>query len=131
MGHGWELLWFFAGHQQAAAWLQVWAAMSQSLCCCQAFKEGMKAIACRWRDLHDKEAQLKTYIEKSGTIIEVHLLLISLADMILSHITTCSSFPLGRQSWATASVQASLEPGSVRNRTGRTQGFIPQMWKAW
>ncbi|XP_009931805.2 coiled-coil domain-containing protein 42 [Opisthocomus hoazin] len=35
-----------------------------------AFKEGMKAIACRWRDLHDKEAQLKTYIEKSGTIIE-------------------------------------------------------------
>ncbi|KFW12307.1 Coiled-coil domain-containing protein 42A, partial [Eurypyga helias] len=50
----------------------------------QAFREKMKAIACRWRDLHSNETQLKTHMEKSGRITKVHLPLTSLADMILS-----------------------------------------------
>ncbi|XP_074016470.1 coiled-coil domain-containing protein 42 [Numenius arquata] len=29
------------------------------------FREQMKVISCQWRDLHAKEAQLKTYMEKS------------------------------------------------------------------
>lgn len=103
--------------------------MSHLLWCCQAFRERMKVITCRWRDLHAKEAQLKTYMEKSRRILKVHLPLISLADMTLSHTTT-SSPPLGRESWATTSVQASLELGGVRNRTGRAWGFVPQTWKA-
>ncbi|XP_040979414.1 coiled-coil domain-containing protein 42 [Aquila chrysaetos chrysaetos] len=36
----------------------------------EAFKERMKVITCRWRDLHAKEAQLKTYMEKSGRILK-------------------------------------------------------------
>ncbi|KAM6240065.1 coiled-coil domain-containing protein 42 [Spheniscus humboldti] len=47
----------------------------------EAFKERMKVITCRWRDLHAKEAQMKTYMEKSGRILKVHLSLISSADM--------------------------------------------------
>ncbi|KAK2515558.1 hypothetical protein Q9233_014071 [Columba guinea] len=46
-------------------WLQVRAATSRSLWCCQAFKETMADIARRWRELHAKEDQLKTYMEKS------------------------------------------------------------------
>ncbi|XP_074703305.1 coiled-coil domain-containing protein 42-like [Strix aluco] len=36
----------------------------------EAFRERMKVISCRWRDLHAKEAQLKTYMEKSGKILK-------------------------------------------------------------
>ncbi|KFP22924.1 Coiled-coil domain-containing protein 42A, partial [Egretta garzetta] len=36
----------------------------------EAFKERMKVITCRWRDLHAKEIQLKTYMEKSGRILK-------------------------------------------------------------
>ncbi|KAF1517233.1 UNVERIFIED_CONTAM: Coiled-coil domain-containing protein 42, partial [Eudyptes pachyrhynchus] len=36
----------------------------------EAFKERMKVITCRWRDLHAKEAQMKTYMEKSGRILK-------------------------------------------------------------
>ncbi|KAM7089276.1 LOW QUALITY PROTEIN: coiled-coil domain-containing protein 42 [Ciconia maguari] len=36
----------------------------------EAFRERMKVITCRWRDLHTKEAQLKTYMEKSGRILK-------------------------------------------------------------
>ena len=84
-------------------------------------------MSCRWRDLHAKEAQLKTYMEKSGKILKVHLPLISSADISLSHTTT-SSPPLGRQSWATMSVQASLEPGGVK-RPGRA--FYLRCGKPW
>ncbi|KAK2515557.1 hypothetical protein Q9233_014070 [Columba guinea] len=44
---------------------EVRAATSRSLWCCQAFKETMADIARRWRELHAKEDQLKTYMEKS------------------------------------------------------------------
>lgn len=87
----------------------------------------MKAIGCRWRDLHAKEAQLKSYMENSERILKVHPPLISLADMTLSCTTTS---PLERQSWTIAHVQASLVAGGVRNRAGRARGFVPQMWKA-
>ncbi|NXS66975.1 CCD42 protein, partial [Pandion haliaetus] len=36
----------------------------------EAFRERMKVITCRWRDLHAKEAQLKTYMEKSGRTLK-------------------------------------------------------------
>ncbi|NXL45546.1 CCD42 protein, partial [Podilymbus podiceps] len=36
----------------------------------EAFRERMKVITCRWRDLHAKEAQLKTYMEKSERILK-------------------------------------------------------------
>ncbi|XP_009927675.2 coiled-coil domain-containing protein 42 [Haliaeetus albicilla] len=36
----------------------------------EAFRERMKVITCRWSDLHAKEAQLKTYMEKSGRILK-------------------------------------------------------------
>ncbi|KFW05787.1 Coiled-coil domain-containing protein 42A, partial [Fulmarus glacialis] len=36
----------------------------------EAFRERMKVITCQWRDLHAKEAQLKTYMEKSGRILK-------------------------------------------------------------
>lgn len=120
---------FFGGQQWAGDWLQVRAATSRSLWCCQAFKEKMADIARRWRELHAKEEQLKTYMEKSVRMLKVRLLLISSADMTLSHSTTFFP-PLGGQSWATTSVQASLEPGGVRNRTGRAWGFVLQMWAA-
>ncbi|XP_026717056.1 coiled-coil domain-containing protein 42 [Athene cunicularia] len=45
-------------------------AISCSLWCCQAFRERMKVISCQWRDLRAKEAQLKTYMEKSGKILK-------------------------------------------------------------
>lgn len=64
--------------------------MSHLFWCCQAFRERMKVITCRWSDLHAKEAQLKTYMEKSGRILKVHLPLISSADMTLSRTTTSS-----------------------------------------
>ncbi|NXI46379.1 CCD42 protein, partial [Galbula dea] len=34
------------------------------------FRERMKVIACRWRDVHAKEAQLKIYMEKSEKILK-------------------------------------------------------------
>ncbi|KAM9222030.1 coiled-coil domain-containing protein 42 [Leptosomus discolor] len=34
------------------------------------FREKMKVISCRWRDLYTKEAQLKTYMEKSGSTVK-------------------------------------------------------------
>ncbi|NXK08474.1 CCD42 protein, partial [Herpetotheres cachinnans] len=34
------------------------------------FRERMKATACRWRDLHTKEAQLKSYMEKFRKILK-------------------------------------------------------------
>ncbi|NXN75705.1 CCD42 protein, partial [Himantopus himantopus] len=34
------------------------------------FRERMKDITCRWKDLHSKEAQLKTYMEKSGRTLK-------------------------------------------------------------
>ncbi|NXJ93465.1 CCD42 protein, partial [Corythaixoides concolor] len=36
----------------------------------EAFRERMKVITHQWRDLHAKEAQLKTYMEKSGMILK-------------------------------------------------------------
>ncbi|KFQ63602.1 Coiled-coil domain-containing protein 42A, partial [Pelecanus crispus] len=36
----------------------------------EAFRERMKVITCQWRDLHAKETQLKTYMEKSGRILK-------------------------------------------------------------
>ncbi|NXE77046.1 CCD42 protein, partial [Cochlearius cochlearius] len=36
----------------------------------EAFKERMKVITCRWRDVHAKEVQLKTYMEKSGKTLK-------------------------------------------------------------
>ncbi|XP_009461662.1 PREDICTED: coiled-coil domain-containing protein 42A [Nipponia nippon] len=36
----------------------------------EAFRERMKVITCQWRDLQAKEAQLKTYMEKSGKILK-------------------------------------------------------------
>ncbi|KFQ67934.1 Coiled-coil domain-containing protein 42A, partial [Phaethon lepturus] len=36
----------------------------------EAFREKMKVLTCRWRDLHAKEAQLKTYMEKSERIFK-------------------------------------------------------------
>ncbi|NXC67403.1 CCD42 protein, partial [Anhinga anhinga] len=36
----------------------------------EVFRERMKVITCRWRDLHAKEAQLKTYMEKLGSILK-------------------------------------------------------------
>ncbi|NWW43109.1 CCD42 protein, partial [Pedionomus torquatus] len=36
----------------------------------QEFREQMKIISCRWRDLHTKKAQLKTYMEKSEMTIK-------------------------------------------------------------
>ncbi|NXP05668.1 CCD42 protein, partial [Thinocorus orbignyianus] len=36
----------------------------------QEFREQMKAISCRWRDLHAKKAQLKTHMEKSEKTIK-------------------------------------------------------------
>ncbi|XP_074967777.1 coiled-coil domain-containing protein 42 [Phalacrocorax aristotelis] len=36
----------------------------------EAFRERMKVVTCRWRDLHAKEAQLKTYMEKSGSTLK-------------------------------------------------------------
>ncbi|NXT01056.1 CCD42 protein, partial [Jacana jacana] len=36
----------------------------------QEFREKMEVISCRWRDLHTKKAQLKTYMEKSERIIK-------------------------------------------------------------
>ncbi|NWQ94969.1 CCD42 protein, partial [Burhinus bistriatus] len=36
----------------------------------EAFRDQMKVITCRWRDLHTKEAQLKTYMEKSGKTLK-------------------------------------------------------------
>lgn len=110
-------------------WLQVRAATSRSLWCCQAFKETMADIARRWRELHAKEDQLKTYMEKSMRRLKVRLPLISSSDVTLSHSATFSP-PPGRQSWASTCVQASLEPGGVRNRTGRAWGCVLQMWKA-
>lgn len=50
-------------------WVQ--AAMSPSLWCCQAFRERMKGIADRWRDLHAKRAQLKAHVERSGSTVQV------------------------------------------------------------
>ncbi|NXI90616.1 CCD42 protein, partial [Psophia crepitans] len=38
----------------------------------EAFKEKMKVITCRWRDVHAKEAQLKVHMEKSGRILKEH-----------------------------------------------------------
>ncbi|NXH10017.1 CCD42 protein, partial [Bucco capensis] len=34
------------------------------------FRERMEAICCRWREVHGKEAQLKTYMEKSERILK-------------------------------------------------------------
>ncbi|XP_030362099.1 coiled-coil domain-containing protein 42 [Strigops habroptila] len=34
------------------------------------FKERMKAVACRWQDLHTQEAELKTHMEKSLRIVK-------------------------------------------------------------
>ncbi|NWY53617.1 CCD42 protein, partial [Chionis minor] len=34
------------------------------------FKNRMKVITCRWRDLHAKEVQMKTYMEKSGRTLK-------------------------------------------------------------
>ncbi|NXA25966.1 CCD42 protein, partial [Ibidorhyncha struthersii] len=34
------------------------------------FRQRMKDITCRWKDLHAKEAQLKTYMEKSGRTLK-------------------------------------------------------------
>lgn len=62
------------GQQWAGDWLQVQAAMSRSLWCYQDFRERMKVITCRWKDLHAKEAQLKTHMEKSERTLKVHLL---------------------------------------------------------
>ncbi|XP_010131085.1 PREDICTED: coiled-coil domain-containing protein 42A [Buceros rhinoceros silvestris] len=36
----------------------------------EAFRERMKVINCRWRDLHAKEAQLKSYMENSERILK-------------------------------------------------------------
>ncbi|XP_074778463.1 coiled-coil domain-containing protein 42 [Athene noctua] len=36
----------------------------------EAFRERMKIISCQWRDLCAKEAQLKTYMEKSGKTVK-------------------------------------------------------------
>ncbi|XP_042658244.1 coiled-coil domain-containing protein 42 [Tyto alba] len=36
----------------------------------EAFREKMEVIACRWKDLHAKDAQLKTDMEKSGRILK-------------------------------------------------------------
>ncbi|NWX52078.1 CCD42 protein, partial [Steatornis caripensis] len=36
----------------------------------ETFRERMKAISCQWRDLHAKDAQLKTYMEKSERVIK-------------------------------------------------------------
>ncbi|NXV83334.1 CCD42 protein, partial [Atlantisia rogersi] len=36
----------------------------------QAFREKMGAISCRWRDLHSKEAQLKSHMEKYGRTLK-------------------------------------------------------------
>ncbi|KAM8991997.1 coiled-coil domain-containing protein 42 isoform 2-T2 [Ara ararauna] len=37
---------------------------------CQGFKERMEAVACRWRDLHAREAELKTHKEESLRIVK-------------------------------------------------------------
>lgn len=74
LGRGRQGLWFCGGEQWAGDWLQVRAAMSHSLWCCQDFRERMKVITCQWRDLHAKEAQLKTHMEESGKTLKVHLL---------------------------------------------------------
>ncbi|NXK52914.1 CCD42 protein, partial [Chauna torquata] len=36
----------------------------------EAFRARMEAIACRWRDLQAKEAQLNAYMQKSGRILQ-------------------------------------------------------------
>ncbi|NXT90727.1 CCD42 protein, partial [Anhinga rufa] len=36
----------------------------------EAFRERMEVITCRWRDFHAKEAQLKAYMEKLGSILK-------------------------------------------------------------
>ncbi|XP_068269648.1 coiled-coil domain-containing protein 42-like [Nyctibius grandis] len=36
----------------------------------EAFREKMNVLSCRWRDLHTKNAQLKTYMETSGRILK-------------------------------------------------------------
>ncbi|NXE19899.1 CCD42 protein, partial [Ardeotis kori] len=36
----------------------------------EAFKEKMKVLTCQWRDLHTKDAQQKTSLEKSGRILK-------------------------------------------------------------
>ncbi|NWH96724.1 CCD42 protein, partial [Tichodroma muraria] len=38
----------------------------------EAFRERMKVIADRWRDLHTKRAQLKAHVERSGRIVQEH-----------------------------------------------------------
>ncbi|NXE91097.1 CCD42 protein, partial [Menura novaehollandiae] len=38
----------------------------------KAFRESMKVIADRWRDLHAKNAQLKAHVERSGRTIQEH-----------------------------------------------------------
>ncbi|NXC96315.1 CCD42 protein, partial [Certhia familiaris] len=38
----------------------------------EAFRERMKVIADRWRDLHAKRAQLKAHVERSGRIVQEH-----------------------------------------------------------
>lgn len=98
-------------------WVQ--AAMSPSLWCCQAFRGRMKVITDRWRDLHAKRAQLKAHVEKSGRAVQVH-------QMTLS-CTTNSSPPLGLG--PALLFKLSVETGAVRNRTGRAQGFVSQIWK--
>uniref|UniRef100_A0A8B9SZE8 DUF4200 domain-containing protein n=1 Tax=Anas platyrhynchos TaxID=8839 RepID=A0A8B9SZE8_ANAPL len=65
---GWLVVsWRVAAHRQVAAGT---GAMPCSLWPCQAFRERMKAIACQWRDLQIKEAQLKAYMKKSRKVLQ-------------------------------------------------------------
>ncbi|OWK62403.1 Coiled-coil domain-containing protein 42A [Lonchura striata] len=77
----------------------------------EAFRERMKVIADRWRDLHAKRTQLKAHVERSGRAVQVY-------QMTLS-CTTISSPPLGKGVLGLHS--CSVETGAVRNRNGREQ----------
>lgn len=76
-------------------------AMPCSLWLCQAFRERMEAIACQWRDLHIKEAQLEAYMKKSRRVLQVQLPLLSSASTTPG-CTASSCPPLGRDPGGTA-----------------------------
>lgn len=96
---GWLVVsWRVAAHRRLAAGT---GAMPCSLWPCQAFRERMKAIACQWRDLQIKEAQLKAYMKKSRRVLQVQLPLLSSASTTPG-CTTSSCPPSGRDPGGTA-----------------------------
>ncbi|KAJ7412981.1 hypothetical protein WISP_93788 [Willisornis vidua] len=86
---------YFGGwKQQAGGGFCMWAVVSHSLWCCQAFRERMEVIAEQWNDLHARRDQLKAYMESCKGTVQVHLPCST--DVTLSH-TINSSPPLGKK----------------------------------